>query len=365
MRPLRISPIVLLILCFLVIGLPGLGQQGTQPVRRGRIVELKIPAPSLKGNLVGDPIEQSIAIYLPPSYDTSPTKRYPTLYMLHGFTSSNRAFMTSLSLESLINDLIKSGKIGEMIVVAPNARNAYMGSFYANSAVNGSWEDYIYKDLTQYVDANYRTISKAESRGIAGHSMGGYGAMMLAMKHPDVFSVVYSLSPCCLGVEADISSENPAWLKTVRLTSKEQLNKEPRSFDEFFQLAFVASSAAFSPNPSRPPFFVDFLYRERDGHLERDESVFARWKAKMPLYLVDENKENLLKLHGIFIDYGEMEEFSHIRIAAGLFSKLLSERNIPHVFEVYPDGDHNSRVRQRLETRVFPFFNERLDFGKQ
>ena len=363
MRHLRLTLFVLGVLYFLAFGQLGVGQQGTQPARGGRLVELKIPAPSLKGNLLGDPTEQSIAIYLPPSYDTSPTKRYPTLYMLHGFTSSNSAFITSLSLQSLIDDLIKSGKIREMIVVAPNARNAYMGSFYANSAVNGNWEDYIYKDLTQYVDTNYRTISKAESRGIAGHSMGGFGAMMLAMKHPDVFSVVYSLSPCCFGVEGDISSENPAWLKTVRLTSREQLSQKPRSFEEFFQLAFVASSAAFSPNPSRPPFFVDFLYRERDGHLERDESVFARWKTKMPLYLVDENKENLLKLHGIFVDYGEKEEFTHIRIAAGLFSKLLSERNIPHVFEVYPDGDHNSLVRQRLETRVFPFFNERLDFG--
>jgi Putative esterase len=193
--------------------------------------------------------------------------------------------------------------------------------------------------------------------------MGGYGAMMLAMKHPDVFSVVYSLSPCCFGIEGDLTSENPAWLETIRLTSKDQLKDRPHSFEEFFQLAFVASSAAFSPNPSRPPFFVDFLYHERDGRLERDESVFARWKAKMPLYNVDANKENLLKLRGIFIDYGEKEEFSHIRIATGAFSKALTERNIPHVFEVYPDGNHNNRIRQRLETRLFPFFNERLDFG--
>ena len=83
----------------------------------------------------------------------------------------------------------------------------------------------------------------------------------------------------------------------------------------------------------------------------------------MPIYLVEENKENLLKLRGIFVDYGEKEEFSHIRIATALFSKLLTERTIPHVFEVYPKGDHGSRIRERLETRLFPFFNEKLDFG--
>jgi S-formylglutathione hydrolase len=360
---MRFRRFILALLCISSLGLAGFGQQATQPAGGGRFVELKIPAPSLKGNLLGDPTEQSIALYLPPSYDISRTKRYPTLYLLHGFTSSSSGFKTGLSLESLIDEMIKSGKIGEMILVVPNARNGYQGSFYMNSTVNGNWEDYMYKDLTQYVDTNYRTIAKAESRGIAGHSMGGYGAMMLAMKHPDVFSVVYSLSPCCFGVEGDLTSDNPAWLKTIRLTSKNQIKDRPRSFDEFFQLALVASSAAFSPNPSRPPFFVDFLYRERDGRLERDEDVFARWKAKMPLYLVDENKEQLLKLRGIFIDYGAKEEFSHIRISAGLFSRALSERNIPHAFEVYPDGDHNNRVRQRMETRVFPFFNERLDFG--
>jgi S-formylglutathione hydrolase FrmB len=362
MRFRRFTGSFLTVLCIISFVLSGFGQQATKPARGGRFVELKIPAPSLKGNLLGDPTEQSIAIYLPPSYDTSPTKRYPTLYLLHGFTSSNNAFRTGLNLQPLMDQLINGGKIGEMILVLPNARNGYLGSFYVNSAVNGNWEDYIYKDLTQYVDANYRTLSKAESRGIAGHSMGGYGAMMLAMKHPDVFSVVYSLSPCCLGVEGDLTSENPAWLKTIRLTSKDELKTRPSSFIEFFQLAFVASSAAFSPNAARPPFFVDFLYREREGRLERDEGVFAKWKAKMPLYLVEENKGNLLRLRGIFLDYGEKEEFSHIRIAVGLFSKALSERNIPHAFEIYPNGDHNNRVRQRLETCVFPFFNERLDF---
>jgi pimeloyl-ACP methyl ester carboxylesterase len=344
--------------------LSGVGQQGTQPAKGGRVVELQIPAPSLKGNLVGDPTEQGIAVYLPPSYDTSPDRRYPVVYLLHGFTSSNKAFLKYGGLQPLLDEMIKTGKIAELIVVLPSAQNAYQGSFYTNSTVNGNWEDYLYRDLPGYVDANYRTIPKAESRGIAGHSMGGYGAMMLAMKHPDVFSVVYSLSPCCFGVEGDLTSENPAWLKTIRLTSKDQLKAKPGSFDEFFQLAFVGSSVAFSPNPAGKPFPVDFLYRERDGRLERDEAVFSRWKAKMPIYLVEENKENLLKLRGIFVDYGEKEEFSHIRIATAIFSRLLTERSIPHVFEVYPKGDHGSLLRERLETRLFPFFNERLDFGR-
>jgi S-formylglutathione hydrolase FrmB len=148
---MRFRRFILALLCISSLGLAGFGQQATQPAGGGRFVELKIPAPSLKGNLLGDPTEQSIALYLPPSYDISRTKRYPTLYLLHGFTSSSSGFKTGLSLESLIDEMIKSGKIGEMILVVPNARNGYQGSFYMNSTVNGNWEDYMYKDLTQYV----------------------------------------------------------------------------------------------------------------------------------------------------------------------------------------------------------------------
>jgi S-formylglutathione hydrolase len=186
---------------------------------------------------------------------------------------------------------------------------------------------------------------------------------VLAMKHPDVFSAVYALSPCCLGMEGDLTSENPAWLKTIRLTSKDQLKAKPETPDEFYPIVFVAISAAFSPNPARGPFYVDFPYEERDGRLEKNESAFARWRAKMPLYMVDENKENLLKLRGIFLDYGQKEEFPAIRTTSQQFSKALAERNVPHMFEVYEGGTHSGKIRERMETRVLQFFSEKLDFS--
>ncbi len=179
-----------------------LGQQGTSPAvsTASRWTEGKLSASSLKNNLLGDPIEQTFAIYLPPSYNTSPAKRYPTLYLLHGFIGNNRVWTHGINFALLMDEMTKSAKIREMIVVAPNGRNAYQGAFYTNSTVTGNWEDYIYRDVVQHIDANYRTIARAESRGIAGHSMGGFGAMSLAMKHQDVFSTVYSLSPCCFGL---------------------------------------------------------------------------------------------------------------------------------------------------------------------
>ena len=363
----RLARFIFALVCCISFVATGFAQEAISRVAAGRLVEVKVSAPALKGNLLGDPVEQSVAIYLPPSYDTLPAKRFPTLYLLHGFLGNNKAWTAGgyqgMSLQPLMDEMIKGGKIREMIVVVPNGWNAYKGAFYTNSTVTGNWEDYIYRDLVQNVDANYRTIARPESRGIAGHSMGGYGAVVLAMKHPDVFSAVYALSPCCLGMEGDLTSENPAWLKTIRLTSKDQLKAKPDTFDEFYQIVFVALSAAFSPNAERGPFYVDFPYQEQNGRLEKNESAFAKWRAKMPLYIVDENKENLLKLHGIFIDYGQKEEFPAIRTTSQQFSKALSERNIPHMFEVYEGGTHSSKIRERLETRVLQFFSEKLDFS--
>jgi S-formylglutathione hydrolase len=361
------SKFLLLVLCLLYFVPTTFAQQTATAPAKGRVLELTIPAPSLKGNLLNDPVQQPIVVYLPPSYDTTTSKRFATLYLLHGFTADQKAWTgggyQGLSLGPFMDEMIKSGRSRELIVVAPNGKNTYGGAFYMNSAVNGNWEDYILRDVIGYVDANYRTLARAESRGVAGHSMGGFGAITLGMKHPEVFSAVYALSPCCLAFEGEFGPENPAWPATFKLTSMDQLAAPPKSFADFFVRAIVALSSAFSPNPNRPPFYVDFPFQERDGKLEKNDAIYAKWVANFPVNMVEANKQNLRKLRGIYFDVGEKEQFPHIPIGVRQLSKALGERNIPHSFEVYADGDHGSLIRQRMETRVLEFFSERLDFG--
>jgi S-formylglutathione hydrolase len=227
--------------------------------------------------------------------------------------------------------------------------------------VTGNWEDYIYKDVTSYVDANYRTLARPSSRGIAGHSMGGFGAVSIGMKHADIFSAIYALSPCCLGLVGDFNEPNPAWKRVANFTSINDLPKQVKSPDDFYQYIFLALPAAFSPNATSKTFYGDPLYREQEGKLLLNEAAAASWKAKMPLYMVDDYKQNLLLMRGIFLDYGQKEENSHIRMATTLFSQALSERGIPHTFEIYQGGTHINKVKDRLETRVFQFFSDRLD----
>ena len=348
-----------IVIAISLAGSPLLAQVAAPPAA-GRVVEGTVPSEALKANLLGDPAESRILVYLPPGYDTATPRRYPTLYLLHGYLGTERTFTRTLL--PIIDDVIRREAAKEMIVVMPNGRNAFFGSFYTNSPVTGGWEDFISKELVSWVDGRYRTLPRAESRGIAGHSMGGYGSIMLAMKHPDVFSAFYALSPCCVGLEGDIGPDNPAWLAANQIRSRDQLQPKPQSLADFFPTVFVALSAAFSPNPDSEPLYVDLPFVPRSNRLEPNGEAYGKWRSKMPLYVVEQYRANLEKLRGIFLDYGSLEEFSHIRTTTRAFSEELANRGIGHTFEVYAGGDHSNKLRERLETRVLGFFSEVLKF---
>jgi S-formylglutathione hydrolase len=335
--------------------------------RAGKLDDLHIDIPSLKGNLLGDPSIQHVAVYLPPSYSTATGKRYPVLYLLHGYFSHVETWTKNgyqgMNLDSTMDALIRANVTPEMIVVVPNGDNLNFGSFYTNSALNGNWEDYIYRDLVAYIDQHYRTIAKPESRGITGHSMGGYGALMLAMKHPDVFGAMYALSPCCIGLVGEMGADNPGWGMLAQLPNRDMFKTRPQDpSDELNIASGIAFLAAFSPDPKQLPLMIDFQFKTVDGHLVPNEPAYSQLKSKMPLYLVDQYKDNLLKLRGIAIDVGEMDQLSHIRIGTREFSEALSSHGIPHSYEIYKDGTHSNKIRERFEKYVIPFMARTLEY---
>ncbi len=260
-----------------------------------------------------------------------------------------------------MNNGIAENKFGEMIVVMPDQRTKMMGSFYTNSSATGNWEDFTVKDLVNYLDGKYRTIADAKSRGIAGHSMGGHGAIKLGMKHPEIYSVVYAMNPAVLGWAADVSIENPAFAGLLKMTTLE----------EVFQVGGLAVGAicvaqAFSPNTNRPPFYADLPFKLVDGKLQPNQPAFAQWEENFPFNMAVKYKANLLKLRGIRFDTAWEDEFPHIPITTRAFSRKLTDLGVQHVFEEY-NGDHRNRMwgrSGRLYTEVLPYFWLLLDSRK-
>ena len=313
-----------------------------------------VAAPSLRNNLLGDPDRREVTVYLPPSYSKRQAKRYPVVYLLHGFAADHRAFMKgayqNLNVRISMDSLIRSGAVGEMIVVTPSARNAFDGSFYANSVVTGNWEDFIVRDLVVHIDRKYRTVPNRRGRGIAGHSMGGFGALRIGMRHPATFSAIYALSPCCLGNAGGPEGLGVrSWKTAIGLTERSQFAKAG-----FIPNIIYALSAMYSPNAGKLPFFVDLPYRIEGDSLRAVPDVAARWMTA-PLSEVGHYTVNLKRIN-IAFDAGRADGFRDIPINVQKLDSALSSLGVEHSAELY-DGTHGSRIRSRLETKVFPFFS--------
>ena len=164
-------------------------------INKGKVITDTIYSKNLENNFGENP-NRAVSVYLPPEYDKS-SQRFPVIYFLHGFTGDNQ-MLTSMA--EILDFAIATHKIRPFILVIPNQKTTYDGSFYSNSGLFGNWEDFTAYDLVAYMDKNYRTLAKSESRGITGHSMGGYGALKIAMHHPEIFSSVYALSPGALAI---------------------------------------------------------------------------------------------------------------------------------------------------------------------
>jgi len=309
-----------------------------------------VHGPSLVGNLEGDSADRPVSVYLPPGYAKNPQRRYPVVYLLHGFTDSDtnwfgRAGQHFVHVPKAVDAAYKNG-VSEMIIVMPNAFTKYQGSMYSNSAAVGDWETFVARDLVAWVDSHYRTIATPESRGLAGHSMGGYGTLRIAMKQPGVFAAIYAMSSCCL---APNPNPDP---KMFELAAQVRTDADITAAD-FFIKAMLASAAAWSPNPKKPPLYIDLPLV--DGKLDPD--VLARWTANAPNVMLHQYLPALRSYQAIGIEAGEQDQAA-IDGSKQLHALLLSY-SISHDYETYA-GDHVNRIQERITTRLLPFFAAHL-----
>src|SRR4051812_9224501 len=179
---------------------------GAKPVAAER---MKVHGISLEGNLEGDDVDRDVVVFLPPSYATQKSRRYPVVYALHGYSIGAEQWTHEIHVPQTIEGAFAHG-VQDMIVVLPDSKTVHNGSMYSSSVTTGDFENFIAHDLVAYIDAHYRTISHRSARGLAGHSMGGYGATRIGMKHSDVFGSLYIMSPCCLSARPGPTQPNSA-----------------------------------------------------------------------------------------------------------------------------------------------------------
>ncbi len=353
--------------------------------KSGLLIDTIIPAPSLKGNLLQTPTEQPITVYLPPSYNDS-EKKYPVVYYLPGYGVLNTYYTEygiyqGYLLKNSMDKLIKDAKIKDLIVVVPNAVNVFAGHFYVNSPVSGNWEDFITKDLINFVDKTYRTIPKSESRGISGHSMGGFGALNLAMRHPNIFGITYAITPLLFDEKGIYKHPALTVEKYINrfLDKREELSKMPEykalanllyyGFQnqivlEDYRTSFCyAYGTAFSPNPNINPPYIDYLYERKNGELTKNKKNWENYESGIGNLekKVTKFKKNLLSLNAIYIDYGENDHYKWIPEGCICFSELLNKNNIKHKLSGF-NGGHYDKLRKRLEEFMFPTFSQKLKF---
>jgi enterochelin esterase-like enzyme len=211
----------------------------------------KIHGAALEGNLEKDDVDREVLVFLPPSYATAKSLRYPVIYALHGFSIGADQWSREIHVPQTIEGAFAQGA-QEAIVVLPDSKTVHNGSMYSSSITTGDFENFIARDLVAYIDAHYRTIPKRQSRGLVGHSMGGYGASRIGMKHSDVFGSLYIMSPCCMSARGGGPSNPEADKALQAVKTPEDSAKLP-----FGLRAQLASAAAWSPDPKNLPLYLD------------------------------------------------------------------------------------------------------------
>jgi S-formylglutathione hydrolase FrmB len=316
---------------------------GAKPVT---VEHIKIHGKSLEGNLEGDAVDRDALIFLPPSYNTDKQRRYPVVYAMHGYSIGAEQWSHEIQVPQTIEGAFALGA-KDMIVVLPDSKTVHNGSMYSSSVTTGDFENYIAHDVVAYIDAHYRTLPKRMSRGLVGHSMGGYGASRIGMKHSDVFGSLYIMSPCCLSPRGAPNPETSKALETVK-SPAESANLP------FALRVQLADAAAWSPDPKNPPLYLDLP--TKDGVPQPD--VLAKWAANAPLAFVDQYIVNLRQYRAIAMDVGDQD---NLRIDAGKLHDVFDKYGIANTFEIY-HGTHTSAVADRFQNHVLPFFSKNLCF---
>ncbi len=316
-----------------------------EKVLAGRIDRHVITSPALVGNPLGDPADRPLWVYTPPGYDDEPDRRYPSVYIIQGYTGhvamwANRS-PYRLPFPEAADDLFASAGAPPCVVVFVDAWTAYGGSQFVDSIGTGRYHSYLCDDVVPFVDARYRTLEGAAHRGIQGKSSGGFGSMITPMLRPDLFGGLATHAGDALYELCYI----PEFGKAARM-----LRDYHGSIDEWWDdfrrrtaftspaddtlLGLFGVAACFSPDDDGRPVLP---FDPGTGRLRDD--VWERWMAWDPVRMVPRYTEALRGLRAIWVDGGTKDEW-YLDLGAQAFVAALAEIGVDDVrFELF-EGAH-------------------------
>lgn len=330
---------------------------------------VNIPAPALANNIINEPLERNLAIYLPASYGDGNT-RYPVAYYLLDLGLEVRdVTITNQEVEKDVNAELTR----EMIIVIISGTNTLGGSLYVNSPVAGNWDDFVTQDVVRYVDERYRSIPNPASRGIGGYGVGGFGALSIAMRHPEIFGAVHAISPYLFDDDGMAASPLFAAPRTIDAVLNLQARELPMSTPEAISdmqhagdaQFSIAYGVSFAPNLTGPAPYMDYPYYRQNGRIFRDEAIWQRWQIGFGTLpeKIQQYKTNLLKLHAIGLGCGEHPPYLWILTGCQFFSTKLTAAGISNQLLSFPGGIEPS-LDQGIRAFMLPFFSAQLIFNQ-
>jgi S-formylglutathione hydrolase FrmB len=309
---------------------------------------------ALAHNPLGDRAERPVVVYLPAEYDAEGSRRYPALYVLHGYTGDAAALLSTRPWETNVlqwaDRLIKDRRMPEALIVLVDGFTRLGGSQYVDSIHNGGYATYTIRDVVGHVDEHYRTIAAEGGRGVLGKSSGGFGAMHLVLERPGTFGAFASHS----GDSYFRYAHPPAFATVQRTLEAHDFNiegfvqsferKHKRSAAEYTTMEMLAYAAAYSPR-SASAFDLDLPFEQRSGEL--NDQVFARWLTFDPAERVSDRRAELARLRLRYLDCGRRDEY-HLDIGARVVTERIRALGLDVRHEEFDDDHRNVSYRYEV-----------------
>lgn len=319
----------------------------------GTLTEHVIASEALRDNPLGDPHERPLLVYTPPGYADEPDHRYPSVYVIQGYTGHVAMWRNrkpfARPFPEAADALFAAGEAPPAVVIYVDAWTAYGGSQFVDSPGTGRYHTYLCDEVVPFVDARYRTLAHRDHRGIQGKSSGGFGAMITAMLRPDLFGGLATHAGDALYEYCYL----PEFSKCVRLLRDHEGDiwkwwDEFRSRPAFSKpgddalLLTLGCSAAFSAREDGTP---ELPFDTRTGVLH--PSRWQRWLDCDPVRMVPHHADAIRSLRAFWVDGGTRDEYN-LDIGAEAFRQALLDVGVREDvirFELFDAGHGDIEYR--------------------